>query len=98
VANKDTYQLWVETGKLDEGFGFIKECSRKLVTQIEMCKHLGIINVNIRMCICVQLRFLIFIIFNDTNSDMVKIIEVEMCGLIRNIRIYISIQELKDYD
>jgi len=42
MANKDTYQLWVETGKLDEVFEFIKECSRKLVTQKEMCKHLGI--------------------------------------------------------
>lgn len=42
MANKDTYQIWKDTGKLDEILEFIKECSRKLVTQKEMCKHLGI--------------------------------------------------------
>jgi len=42
TTKKDTYQTWVEMGKLDEVLEFIKECSRKLVTQKEMCKHLGI--------------------------------------------------------
>lgn len=42
MAAKDTYQTWIETGKLDEVLEFIKECSSKLVTQKEMCKRLGI--------------------------------------------------------
>lgn len=42
VTKKDTYQIWTESGKLNEILDFIKECARKLVTQKEMCKHLGI--------------------------------------------------------
>lgn len=42
MAGKDTYQTWIEIGKLDEVLEFIKECSRKMVTQKEMCKRLGI--------------------------------------------------------
>ena len=42
MARRDAYQVWVETGKLDEVLEFIKECARKLVTQKEMCKYLGI--------------------------------------------------------
>lgn len=39
---KDTYQKWEEAGKLEEVLEFIKEAARKLVTQVEICKHLGI--------------------------------------------------------
>lgn len=42
MAGKDTYQVWIETGKLDEVLEFVKECSRKMVSQREMCKRLGI--------------------------------------------------------
>lgn len=36
------YKTWVETGKLDEVLSFIKDCSKRLVTQVEMCKYLKI--------------------------------------------------------
>lgn len=39
---KDQYQIWIELGKLDEIMEFIKECSRKMVSQNEMCLYLGI--------------------------------------------------------
>ena len=38
----DTFGKWRASGKLPEVLEFIKECSRKLVTQTEMAKHLGI--------------------------------------------------------
>lgn len=38
----DTYQKWIHNNQIDEVLEFIKECSRKLVTQREMCGYLGI--------------------------------------------------------
>lgn len=34
--------MWKETGQLDHILSFIRECSKKLVTQREMCKYLRI--------------------------------------------------------
>ena len=34
--------MWAENGDLDRILDFIRDCSRKLVTQGEMCEHLGI--------------------------------------------------------
>lgn len=42
VPKKDTYEMWVDSGKWPEIRTFIGDCARKLVTQREMCKHLGI--------------------------------------------------------
>lgn len=38
----DTYHKWEHFGKLKEILDFIKTCQRCLVSQTEMCKHLGI--------------------------------------------------------
>lgn len=38
----DTYQLWEQTGQLPQVLDFIKDCSKKLITQREMCKYLKI--------------------------------------------------------
>ena len=40
--NRDTYQMWQDTGQLPQVLEFIKECSRKLVTQKEMCRYLNL--------------------------------------------------------
>lgn len=39
---RDLYQVWKDTGEFDNVMNFIRECSKKLVTQGEMCKYLGI--------------------------------------------------------
>ena len=39
---KDIYQTWEATGQLPAVMAFIAECSKRLVTQREMCKHLNI--------------------------------------------------------
>ena len=39
---RDTYQMWKDTGQLPQVLEFIKECSRKLVTQKEMCTYLNL--------------------------------------------------------
>ena len=39
---RDTYQMWQDTGQLPQVLEFIKECSRKLVTQKEMCQYLNL--------------------------------------------------------
>ena len=39
---RDTYQMWKDTGQLLQVLEFIKECSRKLVTQKEMCTYLNL--------------------------------------------------------
>lgn len=39
---RDTYQMWQDTGQLSQVLEFIKECSRKLVTQKEMCRYLNL--------------------------------------------------------
>ena len=39
---RDTYQMWEDTGQLPQVLEFIKECSRKLVTQKEMCTYLNL--------------------------------------------------------
>ncbi len=39
---RDTYEMWVDSGKWPEIKAFIADCARKLVTQREMCKRLGI--------------------------------------------------------
>lgn len=39
-TKKDTYQKWKESGQLEQVLTFIKECSRKLITQREMCEYL----------------------------------------------------------
>lgn len=41
-TKKDTYQKWQESGQLPQILEFIKECSRKLISQSEMCKYLKI--------------------------------------------------------
>lgn len=38
----DEYEMWEQTGQLPQVLNFIKDCSRKLTTQKEMCKHLNI--------------------------------------------------------
>lgn len=38
----DTYQLWKQTGQLPQVLDFIKDCSKKLITQKEMCQCLKI--------------------------------------------------------
>lgn len=39
---RDTYQMWKDTGQLPQVLEFIKECSRKLVTQKELCQYLNL--------------------------------------------------------
>jgi len=39
---KDTYEMWLDSGKWPEIQTFIADCSRKLVTQREMCERLNI--------------------------------------------------------
>lgn len=39
-GQRDCYQQWADAGKLPEVLEFIKECSKKLITQKEMCEHL----------------------------------------------------------
>lgn len=39
---RDLYEMWRDTGQLPQIMTFITECSKKLVTQAEMCAHLGI--------------------------------------------------------
>lgn len=39
---RDIYETWRDTGQLPEIMTFISDCSKKLVTQGEMCEHLGI--------------------------------------------------------
>ena len=39
---RDTYQMWKDTGQLPQVLEFIKECSRKLDTQKEMCTYLNL--------------------------------------------------------
>jgi len=39
---KDLFQEWKDTGVLPDVLNFIKESSRKLISQAEMCRHLGI--------------------------------------------------------
>lgn len=42
ATKKDTYQIRKESGQLNQVLTFIKECSRKLITQREMCEYLKI--------------------------------------------------------
>lgn len=42
TKKKDMYTKWLENGDLPKMMEFFKECSRKLVTQREMCEFLGI--------------------------------------------------------
>ena len=39
---RDTYEMWLDSGKWPEIQTFIAECSKKLVTQREMCERLSI--------------------------------------------------------
>lgn len=39
---KDTYEMWLDSGKWPEIQTFIADCSKKLVTQREMCERLSI--------------------------------------------------------
>lgn len=39
---KDRYKIWEETGQLPQILDFIKDCSKKLITQKEMCLYLKI--------------------------------------------------------
>lgn len=39
---KDFYEKWLESGELPKMLDFIRDCSRKLVTQKEMCEALHI--------------------------------------------------------
>lgn len=42
TQKRDIFEMWAENGDLDRILDFIRDCSRKLVTQGEMCEHLGI--------------------------------------------------------
>lgn len=42
MKKKDIYEKWQESGQLPQILDFIRDCSRKLVTQREMCQYLGI--------------------------------------------------------
>lgn len=42
TPKKDTYEMWLDSGKWPEIQAFIAECSKKLVTQREMCERLSI--------------------------------------------------------
>ena len=42
MRKKDIYEKWLESGQLPQILDFIRDCSRKLVTQREMCQYLGI--------------------------------------------------------
>ena len=39
---RDIYDMWRDSGDLPKIMAFISECAKKLVTQSEMCEHLGI--------------------------------------------------------
>lgn len=39
---RDIYETWRDTGQLPEIMAFISDCSKKLVTQGEICQHLGV--------------------------------------------------------
>ncbi|MDL2292522.1 hypothetical protein LJC17_02920 [Acholeplasma sp. OttesenSCG-928-E16] len=41
-GKRTVMEQWEEDGRLEEVMEFIKECSRKLITQAEMCEHLKI--------------------------------------------------------
>lgn len=42
IPKRDTYELWLDSGKWPEIQTFIAECAKKLVTQREMCERLNI--------------------------------------------------------
>ena len=42
IYTTDIWEQWQEDGKLEEVLAFIADCSKKLVTQREMCKYLKI--------------------------------------------------------
>lgn len=42
TQKRDIFEMWAENGDLDRILDFIRDCSKKLVTQGEMCEHLGI--------------------------------------------------------
>lgn len=39
---RDVFEIWRDNGDLERILAFIRDCARKLVTQGEMCEHLGI--------------------------------------------------------
>lgn len=39
---KDLYEIWEQTGELPKMLDYIRDCSRKLITQKEMCEALHI--------------------------------------------------------
>ena len=39
-SKRDTFQIWRDSGDLPKVLDFIKECSRKLISQREMCEYL----------------------------------------------------------
>ena len=41
-SKRDIWEVWDDTGQLESVKAFIKDCSRKLITQAEMCKYLNI--------------------------------------------------------
>ena len=41
-GRRDIYEVWKDSGDLPRIIEFIKDCSRKLISQTEMCKYLGI--------------------------------------------------------
>lgn len=40
--SKDIYEMWQDTGQLPQVLEFIKDCSKKLITQKEMCEYLKV--------------------------------------------------------
>jgi len=42
ARKRDIWEVWKDTGQLESVKVFIKDCSRKLITQREMCKYLNI--------------------------------------------------------
>jgi len=39
---RDIYDMWRDTGDLPKVMAFITDCTKKLITQSEICEHLGI--------------------------------------------------------
>lgn len=42
AKHRDTYQMWKDEGRFDEVMAFIKDSTKKLATQKEICQKLGI--------------------------------------------------------
>ena len=42
AKDRDLFEVWRDTGELDNVLNFIRDCSKKLIKQGEICEHLGI--------------------------------------------------------